>query len=69
MTQHRTAKRPPRKVVRTDKAALLWMYTREIAPFETPTFNKNVGELIAGATSAPEKPGIRARRIRTTARH
>ncbi len=37
-------------VIRTDKAALLWMYCREIAPFETPTFSTKVGELIARAT-------------------
>ena len=39
----------------TDKAALLWMYCREIAPFEIPIFSKKVGELIARATSAPQK--------------
>ena len=38
-------------MVSTDRAALLWMYCREIAPYETPTFSKNVGELIARATS------------------
>jgi hypothetical protein len=27
-------------VISTDKSALLWMYCREIAPFETPTFSK-----------------------------
>jgi phosphoribosyl 1,2-cyclic phosphodiesterase/CheY-like chemotaxis protein len=37
-------------VIRTDKSALLWMYCREIAPFETPTFSTKVGELIARAT-------------------
>ena len=51
MTQHGTEKRPPRKVVSTDRSALLWMYCREIAPYETPTFIKNVGERIARATS------------------
>jgi hypothetical protein len=65
MTQHGTEKRPPRKVVSTDRSALLWMYCREIAPYETPTFIKNVGELIARATSASQKRGARARRIRT----
>jgi hypothetical protein len=48
MTQHGTEKRPPRKVVSTDRSALLWMYCREIAPYETPTFIKNVGELSLG---------------------
>ena len=52
------------QVVSTDRSALLWMYCREIAPYETPTFIKNVGELIARATSASQKRGARARRIR-----
>ena len=65
MTQRGTEKKPPRKaVVSTDRAALLWMYCREIAPYETPTFSKNVGELIARATSTstngePVRGGIR----------
>jgi hypothetical protein len=37
----------------TDKSALLWMYCREIAPFETPTFSTKVGELIARAIKPP----------------
>jgi hypothetical protein len=45
-------KRSSENVISTDKSALLWMYCREIAPFETPTFSKNVGELIARATRA-----------------
>jgi hypothetical protein len=32
------------------------MYCREIAPYETPAFIKNVGELIARATSADSRP-------------
>jgi hypothetical protein len=40
-------------VISTDKSALLWMYCREIAPFETPTFSTKVGELIARATERP----------------
>jgi hypothetical protein len=42
-------------LISTDKSALLWMYRREIAPFETPTFNKKVGELIARAANGPSK--------------
>jgi DNA-binding response OmpR family regulator len=38
-----------------DKSSLLWMYCREIAPFETPSFSSKVGEIIARATSAPQK--------------
>jgi hypothetical protein len=49
----------------TDKAALLWMYCREIAPFETPTFSKKVGELIARATSAPQKRATYQQQMRT----
>jgi hypothetical protein len=48
-------RRASEKAVRTDKSALLWMYCREIAPYETPTFGKNVGELIARATRTPQK--------------
>jgi DNA-binding response OmpR family regulator len=40
-------------VISTDKSALLWMYCREIAPFETPAFRKEVGNLIARATKRP----------------
>jgi hypothetical protein len=40
-------------MISTDKSVLLWMYCREIAPFETPTFGEKVGELIARATSTP----------------
>jgi ribonuclease BN (tRNA processing enzyme)/DNA-binding response OmpR family regulator len=42
-------------VISTDKSTLLWMYCREIAPFETPTFSNKVGELIARATRAPSE--------------
>jgi len=65
MTQHGTEKkRASEKVISTDRSALLWMYCREIAPFETPTFSKSVGELITRATTAPQKRGARSRRIR-----
>jgi hypothetical protein len=43
----------PENVISTDKSVLLWMYCREIAPFETPTFSEKVGELITRATSTP----------------
>jgi hypothetical protein len=56
MPQKGTEKRrSSEKVISTDKAALLWMYCKEIAPFETPTFSKNVGEFIARATRAPSE--------------
>jgi phosphoribosyl 1,2-cyclic phosphodiesterase/CheY-like chemotaxis protein len=42
-------------VISTDKSALLWMYCREIAPFETPTFSKKVAELIVRATKGPSE--------------
>jgi hypothetical protein len=52
--QKETKKRRfPEIVISTDKSVLLWMYCREIAPFETPTFVEKVGELIARATSTP----------------
>jgi hypothetical protein len=54
MPQKGTEKRRSwENVISTDKSALLWMYCREIAPFETPTFSNKVGELIARATSTP----------------
>jgi phosphoribosyl 1,2-cyclic phosphodiesterase/CheY-like chemotaxis protein len=37
------------RATRPDKSALLWMYGREIASFETPTFSNKVGEIIARA--------------------
>jgi hypothetical protein len=54
MPQNGTAnKHYSENVIGTEKSALLWMYCREIAPFETPAFSKKVGELIAGATKHP----------------
>jgi phosphoribosyl 1,2-cyclic phosphodiesterase/DNA-binding response OmpR family regulator len=47
------AQRGMENVISTDKAALLWMYCREIAPFETPAFRKELGNLIARATTRP----------------
>ena len=56
MPQKGTEKRrSSENVIGTDKSALLWMYCREIAPFETPTFVLKVGELIARATSTPSE--------------
>jgi hypothetical protein len=56
MPQKGTEKRrSSENVISTDTSALLWIYCREIAPFETPIFSKNVGELIARATSVPQK--------------
>ena len=46
-------KRFSERVISTDKSALLWMYCREIAPFETPAFSAAVGNLIARATKGP----------------
>ena len=48
-------RRPSENVISTDKSALLWMYCREIAPFETPAFSENVGNLIARATKRPSE--------------
>src|SRR2546425_9226471 len=58
-------RRSSEKVISTDKAGLLWMYCKEIAPFETPTFSKKVGELIARATSAPQKRATYQQQMRT----
>jgi hypothetical protein len=54
LPQKETGKRRfPENVIGTDKSVLLWMYCREIAPFETPAFSEKVGELIARSTSTP----------------
>jgi hypothetical protein len=58
-------RRSPEQVISPDKAAVLWMYCREIAPFETPTFSKNVGELITRAMGAPHKRQARPHQIKT----
>jgi phosphoribosyl 1,2-cyclic phosphodiesterase/CheY-like chemotaxis protein len=44
-----------KNVIGTDKSALLWMYCREIAPFETPAFSKAIGDLIIRATKRSQK--------------
>ncbi len=51
-------------VISTDKAALLWMYCREIAPFETPTFGRKVGSY-RSCNKAPQKCATYRRQIRT----
>jgi hypothetical protein len=43
-----------------DNSDLLWMYSREIAPFETPTFRDKVGELIARATSTSSETRLQS---------
>jgi phosphoribosyl 1,2-cyclic phosphodiesterase/DNA-binding response OmpR family regulator len=50
--QKRADQRDP--AVSSDKSALLWMYGREIASFDTPTFSKKLGEIITRATSMPQ---------------
>jgi hypothetical protein len=47
----------------SDKSALLWMYGREIAPFDIPAFSSHVGEIIARATRTPQKGVARQQRI------
>jgi ribonuclease BN (tRNA processing enzyme) len=47
------ARRSSDSAISTEKAALLWMYCREVAPFETPSFRKKIGQLIAHATNTP----------------
>jgi phosphoribosyl 1,2-cyclic phosphodiesterase/DNA-binding response OmpR family regulator len=42
-----------RPVLSSEKSALLWMYGREIASFETPSFSKKLGEIITRAASMP----------------
>jgi hypothetical protein len=45
----------PESMINADKSAPLWMSCREIAAFETPTFSKKVGELIARQQSTSQK--------------
>jgi DNA-binding response OmpR family regulator len=52
------------RATRPDKSALLWMYGRKIASFETPTFSNKVGEIIARATSTAQKRAVGQRRMR-----
>jgi CheY-like chemotaxis protein len=50
-----------------DKSALLWMYGREIAPFDTPEFTSHVGEIIARATRALQRRLTRQQRTNKAA--
>ena len=49
---------------RAEKAALLWMYGREIASFETLAFTENAGEIIAQATAVPQTRAARHRKMK-----
>jgi hypothetical protein len=60
--------RSSERVTSLDKSALLWMYGREIAPFESPTFSSKVDEIIAHATSTPQKRAAGRDRTVTRAR-
>jgi ribonuclease BN (tRNA processing enzyme) len=42
-------------VISSEKAALLWMYGREIAPFDTQGFSNKVGEIIAHGASRAQR--------------
>ena len=45
----------PKRAMSTDKSALLWMYGRAIASFDTPAFSRRVGEIIVRAASTAQK--------------
>src|SRR5260370_12336294 len=65
------ARRSSDKEISTEQAALLWLYCREVAPFETPSFGKKIGQLIAHATNTPAalyKPSTDCHRGTTAAR-
>ena len=53
-------RRSSENVISTDNSDLLWMYCREIAPFETPTFRDKAGELIARATSTSSETRLQS---------
>ena len=64
--QKRADQRDP--AISSDKSALLWMYGREIASFDTPTFSKKLGEIIARATStAADKQQVKIKRAASRA--
>ena len=56
MLRKETEKRRSENVIGVDQSGLLGIHCEDIAPFETPTFGKRVGELIARAASTPQKP-------------
>jgi DNA-binding response OmpR family regulator len=45
--------RDKKRAISLEKSALLWMYGREIASFDTPSFSKKLGEIIARTASMP----------------
>jgi hypothetical protein len=49
----------PQKGTEKRRSSEKMIYCKEIAPFETPTFSKNVGEFIARATRAAQKGAAR----------
>jgi DNA-binding response OmpR family regulator len=54
--QKRTERRDlPKRAMSSDKSALLWMYGRAIASFDTPAFSRRVGEIIVRAASTAPK--------------
>jgi phosphoribosyl 1,2-cyclic phosphodiesterase/DNA-binding response OmpR family regulator len=61
--QKRTERRDlPKRAMSSDKSALLWMYGRAIASFDTPAFNRRVGEIIVRAAStAPNRAAGRGK--------
>jgi len=46
---------PSEKFSDADKSALLWMYGREIAAFDTPAFSSKVGEIIVRAAAGHQR--------------
>jgi phosphoribosyl 1,2-cyclic phosphodiesterase/DNA-binding response OmpR family regulator len=61
--QKRTERRDlPKRAMSSDKSALLWMYGRAIASFDTPAFSRRVGEIIVRAAStAPNRAAGRGK--------
>ena len=45
-----------------EKSGLLWLFSRKVAPFETPGFANKVGEVIVGATRQPRRRAPRTRK-------
>ena len=49
-----------------EKSGLLWLFSRKVAPFETPGFANKVGEVIVGATWRRKRRRKAARKRQST---
>jgi CheY-like chemotaxis protein len=52
-----------RRVINPEKSTLLWMYGRDIAPFDTAKFSNTVGEIITRATNTVQPNNNASRQV------